>query len=188
MTKSKNSLILALATSFGICLGGAMLWAILYSFGFFTAIIAFAIVAIACVVYNKFYKINWIFFVWVIAWTILLCIAGMFIMDTIYLVGEFSISFGAAFELILQSIKTNSEVSSAYISNIIWTLAFIVIGLCCSLSIIKKQNLKRQASQQNIENFEENATVHKAEQEKVEHSSESNNVTDADTDNTDNKK
>lgn len=162
--KKTNSLLIALLSSLAICVAGAIVWAILYTVGFFSAIISFATVACACVVYNKFHKINWLFFVWVGIWVTLLSILSMFIADSLLISSELNIGFGQSFYLLIKMIGTESEIANMMVSNIIWSVLFIIIGFCCSIGIIKKQNLKRQINnQQNNQPSEQTETVETSE-------------------------
>lgn len=59
MKEQKKSLPLALLFSFLVCLLGAIVWGLVYSIGFFVAIISAVTVMCAIMVYQKFYKVNW---------------------------------------------------------------------------------------------------------------------------------
>ncbi len=139
VNRKRNSLPLALLASFGVCVAWAVVWAIFYEIGIFASIVASFAVFIALIVFDRFYKINWIFYLWAGVWVILLNILAMLVADSIYIASSLNISFFSAFSVLCDLIGSNTDVLSAFISNCVWTVVFTLCGVIWTFLLVKKE-------------------------------------------------
>lgn len=169
MKEQKKSLPLALLFSFLVCLLGAIVWGLVYSIGFFVAIISAVTVMCAIMVYQKFYKVNWLTYLWVIIWVVLLNEISMLITLTIMLMNEVggAYSFGECFNALTQAINDGGEMTSAFTSDSIMNVVFSLLGGVLEIFTIRSQMKRKrelegstlndvtiQPNQQQLENSE----------------------------------
>ncbi len=152
--KTKNSLPIALLVSFAVCLAGAILWGLMYQLGVFSTLISLISAACAIVVYKKFYKLNWIAYVWVTIWSILLNELSMLFVEAILAMNELNIGFGEGFRTIFDLIANNSEARSIFVSNTVWSILFTIIGVVLTILSFRQKEKKAQLSQQILQDAE----------------------------------
>ena len=156
-----------MATLLGLV--GCVLWGVLYYFEVIAGLAAYLIIFLAGVGYKKFGKIAFLekkhYVIMVVislvelALTFLICYGIM--------VQEVYASFGEAIGLIdaikeaLALVASNAEVKAAIISDAIFSLLFLLIGVVSYISIEKKQKQKLQVLQQvqGTQNIVPGATV-----------------------------
>lgn len=129
MGLEKKNLLLALLISFAVGLGGAVLWGIAYYFEFFAAIISYVSAFAMFKVYEKFYSVNKLTFVWIIGISILLNVIACIVVIAILLPGY------NVFEVITKT---------AFITDILFSIVFTVAGVVSVVSYNKKR--ERQQS------------------------------------------
>ena len=122
----KESLILALLTSFGVAVAGAALWGFLYTFGWFASFVAYfsAFGMVYC--YRKFYKLNWFSYVWITVLSIGLNILACYLSIII----NAMIEVGCSFEIATEAFRiTWSEIAADVISDWIISAVFTALGV-----------------------------------------------------------
>ena len=147
MAEKKQSLALALLTSFLVVVVGAALWGVLYYYGVFSAWVAFLAVFCAGLCWQRFYKTNWVFFVWTAVWSIVLNIASMIFALIIALQIGFACSFSIAIEMFASAF---SELKDAFILDCVLSIVFTAIGLLFAFLNYKFSKKKAQAKQSEV--------------------------------------
>lgn len=144
----KNSLWKALLFSALICLAGAVVWGLVYSIGYMVYIVALGTVVLAGVVYRKFYKFNYISFIWIVLLSIIFNEIATFLALNLEIVNELmpELSFARGMELLFELISTNAEVKSAIISDTIFNILAVVIGGVVAWVSINKQEKKNKSA------------------------------------------
>lgn len=147
----KTSLPLALLVSFAVCLAGAIVWGLMYQLGVFSTIISLLSASCAIIVYRKFYKLNWIAYLWVSIWSIALNELSMLFVETFIAMRELSVGFSQGFSTICNLISSNNDARSIFVSNTIWSIAFTLIGVIITILSIRRQMKNAQLIQQTLQ-------------------------------------
>lgn len=134
MELEKKNLLLALLISFAVGLAGAVLWGLAYYFEFFAAIISYVSAFAMFKVYEKFYSINKLTFVWIIGISILLNVIACIVVIAILFPGY----------NVFEVISLTSETKVAFITDILFSIVFTVAGVVSVVSYNKKR--ERQQS------------------------------------------
>lgn len=149
--ESKKSLPKALIFSLLICLAGAVVWGLIYSFGYISYVIAFITVMFAGLVYAKCNKkFGFLAFLWVVLWAIIFNEIAIIVATLIELIQEYSLTFNESLNILLELITTNQEVKNAFIQDTLFNVVFVLLGgiIVVISNAIQKRKLK------NIENIE----------------------------------
>lgn len=160
MEEKQNNLLKAIGISLLVALVGAVLWGVIYIYGWFVGIIAYFTAILMIKMFNKYYQTDkkWKYF-YVFGVIIVFNIVASFISLTRYLASYAEIGFGEAFALMFENI-------SLYIGDFVIDM---IIGCVCAifgvvtairLDIREKQTreqeelLKREAEQQESQKAE----------------------------------
>lgn len=157
---NKNSLPLALILSLLVCLAGSIVWGLIYSFGFITSIIAAITTILAISVWRKFKKVNYVTYLWVLFWVIILNECAILISLNFVFMKELgsSYTFAESFQILFKSISSNKDFLTAIISDSIWSIVFSVLGAVIEMVGAKKR-AKNNADSQNLNKAQENSQV-----------------------------
>lgn len=122
----RESLVLALLTSFGVAVAGAGLWGLLYTYGWFASFVAYfsAFGMIYC--YKKFYKLNWFAYVWIAVVSIVLNTFACYMSLIINTMIRANCSFAVANQAIR---SVWSEIAGEVIGDWIISAVFTGLGL-----------------------------------------------------------
>ena len=160
MEEKQNNLLKAIGISLLVALVGAVLWGVIYIYGWFVGIIAYFTAILMIKMFNKYYQTDkkWKYF-YVFGVIIVFNIVASFISLTRYLASYAEIGFGEAFALMFENI-------SLYIGDFVIDM---IIGCVCAifgvvtairLDIREKQTreqeelLKQEAEQQESQKVE----------------------------------
>ncbi len=141
--KKVNSLAIALLVSLAVCLVGSVIWGLLYQLGFLSTIIAAVTAFCALNLYKKFYKLNWIAYVWTCVWLVVFNELSMLIVESIMAMSVLNSGFGNAFQEVCNLISTDAEARTIFISNTVWNIVFSVLGAVAEIIVIRNQ-IKQQ--------------------------------------------
>lgn len=164
MEEKQNNLLKAIGISLLVALVGAVLWGVIYIYGWFVGIIAYFTAILMIKMFNKYYQTDkkWKYF-YVFGVIIVFNIVASFISLTRYLASYAEIGFGEAFALMFENI-------SLYIGDFVIDM---IIGCVCAifgvvtairLDIREKQakeqeeTLKQEAEKQESQNAESKAS------------------------------
>ena len=154
MKKVKQSITIALFLSLGVCILGAIVWGLMYQLGVFSTLISAISAVLALLAYRKFYKLNWIAYLWVALWSILLNELAMLIVEAIMISSELEIGFSQGFSSICDLIANNSDARSIFVSNSIWSIAFCLLGVILTILSIRNQEKRARLNQQMLQDSE----------------------------------
>lgn len=154
MKKVKQSITIALFLSLGVCILGAIVWGLMYQLGVFSTLISAISAVLALLAYRKFYKLNWIAYLWVALWSILLNELAMLIVEAIMISSELEIGFSQGFSSICDLIANNSDARSIFVSNSIWSIAFSLLGVILTILSIRNQEKRARLNQQMLQDSE----------------------------------
>ena len=154
MKKVKQSITIALFLSLGVCILGAIVWGLMYQLGVFSTLISAISAVLALLAYRKFYKLNWIAYLWVALWSILLNELAMLIVEAIMISSELGIGFSQGFSSICDLIAHNSDARSIIVSNSIWSIAFSLLGVILTILSIRNQEKRARLNQQMLQDSE----------------------------------
>ncbi|MBE7074724.1 MAG: hypothetical protein E7376_01935 [Clostridiales bacterium] len=140
----KNSLPLALVLSALVAVAGAVVWGLIYSSGWFVSIVSYVTALAMFWVYNKFYKISKLTFVWCLVLINIFNIVASFLAIVIAVAAEAGVDFATALDAV---ISVFGEVSGAFIRDMILGLVFSVLGIASYYSYYKKQAAAKKAVQ-----------------------------------------
>lgn len=153
MEKKKiNSLALALLVSLAVCLVGSVIWGLLYQLGFLSTIIAAVSAFCALNLYKKFYKLNWIAYVWTCVWFVIFNEIAMLIAESIAAMTLLNCDFGDAFREVCNLISTDVDARTIFISNTVWNIVFSVLGAVAEIIVIRNQVKQQKYVAPNLEN------------------------------------
>lgn len=158
MENTKDSLLKAIAVSLGIALAGAVVWGLLYTYGWFVGLVAYGASLVMLKMFNKFYskECKWKY-AYCLAVIIVFNIIASFLSLVVYCSHELNISFGVAFDALIQTM-------SAYIGDFI--VDMIIGCVCAVLGIVSAIKLdKRGAVQSNEVPIESVSNVNETSQE-----------------------
>ncbi len=124
----KESLPLALFTSFLVMVVGAVIWGILYYYGIFSSWVAFISTACAGLVYCCFYKKRTtIFYFWIIVMSLVLNLLSVFFTLTVFVQINNQVSVAEAFNL-FGEIFAEVEFKRAFLRDVLLCAGFTFIG------------------------------------------------------------
>lgn len=152
--QAKKSMLIALFISLAVCIAGAIIWGLMYQLGVFSTLVSAISAVLALLAYRKFYKLNWIAYLWVILWSILLNELAMLIVEAIIATNELNVNFSEGFSIICNLIATNSDAKSIFVSNSIWSVAFTLLGAILTIISLRNQEKKNQLNQQILQDAE----------------------------------
>lgn len=175
----KQSLPLALLLSFAVSVVGACLFGLIYYTGFISVWVAFLSGAVAFMVYNIFHKTNWLSFVWVMLWTIILDEVALILASGIAISGELSCSVGEAIDALFQLVGSDSEVKGAFLRDTILSAVFAVLGVGCYFVSLKLKEKKEKEAMAQTEIYTESSAVKTQESMENKAESASNTAKDA---------
>lgn len=144
----KQSLPLALLFSFLVSVAGACLFGLVYYWGFISTWFALLSGMLAFMVYSIFHKTNWLSFVWVLLWTIVLDEVALILSCGLSIGAELDCSLGVALGSLFELIASDSEVNSAFVKDTALAVFFAVLGVVACFISIKMKNKKEQANMQ----------------------------------------
>ena len=150
--KKVNSLPIALLVSLAVCLVGSVIWGLLYQLGFLSTIIAAVTSFCALNLYKKFYKLNWIAYVWTCVWLVVFNELSMLIVESIMAMSVLNSGFGNAFQEVCNLISTDAEARTIFISNTVWNIVFTVLGAMAEIIVIRNQIKQQKYVAPNVEN------------------------------------
>ena len=150
--KKVNSLPIALLVSLAVCLVGSVIWGLLYQLGFLSTIIAAVTSFCALNLYKKFYKLNWIAYVWTCVWLVVFNELSMLIVESIMAMSVLNSGFGNAFQEVCNLISTDAEARTIFISNTVWNIVFSVLGAVAEIIVIRNQIKQQKYVAPNVEN------------------------------------
>ena len=143
----RNSIWLALVLSFVVCLVGAVISGLIYYANFISAWISIAIAGLSFYIYQKFYKVNWLSFVWVLFWTIALSEVA-FLISAGFIVGNYyGYSFNEAFDIFIDMLSNDNEMQNAFLRDSLLNVVFAIIGVVIYF-VSFKLNVKKMAKMQ----------------------------------------
>lgn len=174
--KQEGKLWLALLLSFLVCVGGAILWGLIYSFGWFISLIALITALCAFVVYEKIYKkTTKLTFIWVLTWIVLLNAIASFIAIVVSVAISAGVDFGEALNA---TISVFDQVMVDFLFDIFLGAVFGVLGVVTyyqyqkrtkQAKLVQEQIIEAQLKAQNNvqdEVSEENETLNENESKK----------------------
>ena len=150
--KKVNSLPIALLVSLAVCLVGSVIWGLLYQLGFLSTIIAAVTSFCALNLYKKFYKLNWIAYVWTCVWLVVFNELSMLIVESIMAMSVLNSGFSNAFQEVCNLISTDAEARTIFISNTVWNIVFSVLGAVAEIIVIRNQIKQQKYVAPNVEN------------------------------------
>lgn len=150
--KKVNSLAIALLVSLAVCLVGSVIWGLLYQLGFLSTIIAAVTSFCALNLYKKFYKLNWIAYVWTCVWLVVFNELSMLIVESIMAMSVLNSGFSNAFQEVCNLISTDAEARTIFISNTVWNIVFSVLGAVAEIIVIRNQIKQQKYVAPNVEN------------------------------------
>ena len=150
--KKVNSLAIALLVSLAVCLVGSVIWGLLYQLGFLSTIIAAVTAFCALNLYKKFYKLNWIAYVWTCVWLVVFNELSMLIVESIMAMSVLNSGFSNAFQEVCNLISTDAEARTIFISNTVWNIVFTVLGAMAEIIVIRNQIKQQKYVAPNVEN------------------------------------
>ena len=150
--KKVNSLPIALLVSLAVCLVGSVIWGLLYQLGFLSTIIAAVTSFCALNLYKKFYKLNWIAYVWTCVWLVVFNELSMLIVESIMAMSVLNSGFSNAFQEVCNLISTDAEARTIFISNTVWNIVFTVLGAMAEIIVIRNQIKQQKYVAPNVEN------------------------------------
>lgn len=140
---------LALLLSFLVCVGGAVIWGLLYTFGWFATIVAFATAFCAGLVYEKVNKkVTKSTHVWVLVWVITLNIIASFLAVIILFI-TYGATFGEAVQATFNILK-DTEVLVDFLFDMILGVVFSVLGVVTYYQYKKRATQAKEEEIQNI--------------------------------------
>lgn len=144
--QKKQSLWKALLFSALICLGGAIIWGLVYSVGFMVYIVAFGTAFFAGAIFVKFYKFNVGAFFWIALWGVLFNEIAVFVVLNLEIVNNVmpELSFARGWDVLFEVIATNNEVKSAIISDSLFNIFCVFIGAAAVWINIVTQKKRQQ--------------------------------------------
>lgn len=147
MKEKKQSMGLAFTFSFLVCLAGAVLFGVVYSFGFITMIVPAVAAFLALLVYGKYYKVNWVAYLWVLIWVIILNEVAILLAITFMVMSEAGAGFGECFLAVITALGTDAEIRGLFIKDSLLNVVFSGVGALIEMSNVKAQLRKEQAAQ-----------------------------------------
>ena len=134
-----------------IMLAGAIIWGVCYGMGFFSSWIACVSAALAALIFIKFHSnVNWKVWLWVIVLTIVLNIIALILSLGITLASSLDVGLGEAFAYFVQAIKSGgSEVVTAFILDIVYTIFFSVLGAALGVKLQKSKKTNDEIAKMN---------------------------------------
>lgn len=144
MERKQNKALAILLTAL-IVLVGAVVWGVVYSFGWFIALIAFLIVYLAMMVYDKFANLTMPVYIVTCIAVVVCNVIASFVAVAIQVE---SMTDGAIkFTQALQIMFTNPSilVETGFITNIILCIAFSILGVVGFKQYYKQKKLKEIA-------------------------------------------
>lgn len=150
MENTKDNIWKAIAVSLGVAFAGAVIWGLLYTYGWFVGIVAYVASLLMLKMFNKFYskECKWKY-AYVLGVIIVFNIIASFLSLVVYCSHELNISFGVAFEALI-------ETMSAYIVDFI--IDMIIGCVCAVLGIVSAIKLDKRNAGQSYEMQGESAS------------------------------
>ncbi len=129
---TKNKLYISIPLCILACLAGAAFFGLIYGLGYYIYILPVLEVIIGVFAYLKFSKVNWlntaISIILSCALVILFNIFAVIIAENVILSRELNISFGSAFSIFMNAVKTNATVKGAFYRIIGQSSAISILG------------------------------------------------------------
>lgn len=150
----KYNLPLALVLSALIAVAGAVVWGLLYTFGWFVSIIAYVTAMGMFAVYLKFYpKKTKLVFIWTLAWIIILNSISILVSAGIYVSIELGMPLGQVFAYIFQNF---GSIAGDFAIDAFLGAVFAVLGVVSYNQFYKnKQKQEEQAMANSVANAPE---------------------------------
>ena len=134
-----------------IMLAGAIIWGVCYGMGFFSSWIACVSAALAALIFIKFHSnINWKVWIWVIVLTIVLNLIALILSIGITIASSVGVGLGEAFAYFVEAIKSgSSEVVTAFLLDIVYTIFFSVLGAALGVKLQKSKKTNDEIAKMN---------------------------------------
>lgn len=147
---SGKRIALALLISFLICVAGAVLCGVIYYVGFISWWVALLTAYVAFLIFQKFYKVNWVSLIWVLIWTIILEELAIYLAIGISVAAANGVGVGEALSAFTQILSENADLQSAFLRDSLLIVVFAIFGvLLYYVTIkIKMKKAKKLAEQQ----------------------------------------
>lgn len=143
--EKKPNLFLAILTAIGMGLIGAVLWGILYYFGYIAWIAAFVIMIAAGWAYKKFnLKLDIKGYIIITIITIIEIALALLISLNIAVMQAAGTGFFESFGLLSNLVAATPELSRAIIADSVLSLVFVVVGLVTFIIVEKKTSKQSQ--------------------------------------------
>lgn len=132
-TNKKSNILLALVLSLLTALAGAVVFGLVYAFGFYIYFLAIGEIILAYTVFFKKYKnINWktITFavIWTVVWTFIFNIFAILVCEAYWIAKEFSVSFSTAFNLLVDLWGKDISIKAYMNKRVFEVLAMTILG------------------------------------------------------------
>lgn len=148
---NKKSLLFALLYSFLICLAGGILAGAIYYWGWITSWVSFIVASLSFLVYHKFYKVNWLSFLWIVFWTFAFSEIAFMMASGMIVSITYNFSFSEGMQIFIETLITNAEYNTLFIKDTIINLVFSLIGVTWYFVYLKIQEKRaKKLAQQNI--------------------------------------
>ena len=136
----KQSLPLAMLTSFLVATAGAVVWGLMYYQGWFVGYISLVSMFATGWCYLKFYyKMDWKFYVWNISIVVILNLISSILCDLFVIMAIYNVTFSSAFSF-YQQLLADSAYRTMYILNILSNLIFSTFGIGFAVYIFRGRN------------------------------------------------
>lgn len=143
----------AILVSMGIALVGAVVWGLLYTYGWFVGLVSYFVAYLMLKMFNKYYKkeCKWKY-AYILGVIIVFNIIASFIALVIYCADYFDIEFGYALELLIETIS--SYIGQFMIEMVVGCLC-AVFGVAIAIKEDKRTKLREENQAQEIESVTE---------------------------------
>lgn len=166
MEEKQKNLLKAIGASLGVALVGAVLWGVLYQFGWFVGIVAYFTSFAMIKLFNKFYdeECKWKY-AYVSAVIIVFNVIASFIGLARYAAKVWNVDFGEAFSTLLENF---SVIATDFIIDMVVGIVFMVLGIVSVVKLEKRRIAEKRYYEQQKQLEEQTSTETKEQAEQTE--------------------